>query len=220
MKPLASFSLFEALLALVAGGFVALFFAHFALGALQSHAVQTSLASAQEELDSARFVLTNHLREAFAPSIVVAADSARWHVPILPYPLPLLPADNPDTYHIALDVSHDFASAPLLAYCVQNAQMADATLHDGVLSAALGACEWVYLLDSTPRVLQYDSAAQWLSLSTGFGREASAFALEAHSGGIWLRLCVRPTAFTRHACAHDASGEMCSHGLCGAWRAL
>ncbi|MDE7217453.1 MAG: hypothetical protein K2N20_05105, partial [Helicobacter sp.] len=104
MKPLAGFSLFEALVALVAGGFVALFFAHFALGALQSHAFQKAFANAQEELDSARFVLTNHLREAFAPSIVLFPNSMRWHVHIFPYPLQLLPADNPDTYHIAQDI--------------------------------------------------------------------------------------------------------------------
>lgn len=204
---------------MVAGGFVALFFAHFALGALQSHAFQKSFAKAQEELDLARFVLTNHLREAFAPSLVLASDSARWHVPIFPYPLRLLPADNPDTYHIAPTIPH--LSAPLLAYCVDNAQTANATLQDGVLSAALGACTWAYLLDSVPYSLRYDSAAQWLHIApTGFGQEMSAFAIEADSNGIWLRMCMRPAPLARHACAHDASAEMCVHGLCGEWKAL
>lgn len=219
MKPLAAFTLFEALLALVAGGFVALFFAHFAHGALQSHAFQKSFATAQEELDSVRFVLTNHLREAFAPSIVLAPDSARWHVPIFLYPLRLLPADNPNEYHVAQSIPQ--TSAPLLAHCVDSAQTTSATLENGILSAALGACEWAYLLDSTPHSLQYDSAAQWLRiLPTGFGQEASAFAMDADSGGIWLRLCVRPATFARHACAHDASSEMCLRGLCGEWKAL
>ena len=219
MRPLAGLSLFEALLALVAGGFVALFFAHFALGALQSHAFQKALAKAQEELDSARFVLTNHLREAFAPSLVLSPNSMQWHVPLFPYPLQLLPADNPDTYHIAQDIPQ--APATLLAYCVDSAQTADATFQDGILSAALGACKWAYLLDSVPRSLHYDSAAQWLYIApTGFGQEVSAFAIDANSGGIWLRMCVRPAALTRHACAHDANAEVCLQGLCGEWKAL
>lgn len=203
---------------MVAGGFVALFFAHFALGALQSHAFQKSFAKAQEELDSARFVLTNHLREAFAPSIVLSPNHVRWHVPIFPYPLHLLPTDNPNEYRIE-NIPH--ISTPLLAYCVDNAQTADATLHDGILSAALGACTWTYLLDSVSHSLHYDSAAQWLHIApTGFGQEVSAFAIDTGSGGIWLRLCVRPAALARHACAHDASAEMCLHGLCGEWKAL
>lgn len=198
---------------------MALFFAHFALGALQSHAFQKTFAHAQEELDSARFVLSNHLREAFAPSLVLGSDSVRWHVPLFPYPLQLLPTDNPDTYHIA----HDIPQAPdtLLAYCIDNAQTASATLQNGILSAALGACKWAYLLDSMPHSLQYDSAAQWLHIApTGFGQEASAFAIDANSSGIWLRMCIRPAALVRYVCAHDASAEMCLHGLCGEWKAL
>lgn len=198
---------------------MALFFAHFAHGALQNHAFQKAFAHAQEELDSARFVLTNHLREAFAPSIVLSPNSMRWHVPIFPYPLQLLPADNPNEYHVAQSIPQ--ISAPLLAYCVDSAQTADAMFENGILTAALGTCKWAYLLDSALRSLHYDSAAQWLRiLPTGFGQKASAFAIDANNVGIWLHMCARPATLARHACAHDTNAEMCLYGLCGEWKAL
>lgn len=222
MKPLSALTLFEALIGLVAGSFVALFFAHFAHSALKNHAFQKTFAQSQEDFDTLRFQLTNHFRQAFAPSLLLTQTSASYQVLAIPYPLHLLPTDTPEQYEIFSNLPTNLDSS-LNAYCIENGQFATATLQGLTLKAALGVCEWAYLLKSSPQLLRYDKSTQWLTISpTNFAHKVNDFEIIADTPNntIWLRLCVGSQELSLFACAHDEHSPMCQRGLCGEWKVL